>query len=255
MTIYLYVKVHNKTKLKYLGVTASNDPYSYTGSGVYWKNHLRKHGFDFSTEILRECSTKEEVKEWGIYYSRLWSIVESKEWANLKEEQGDGGRQSKEVREKISKAGKGRVPWNKGIHMWSIEDRVRIGETNKQRGPQSQETIEKRIKKNTGKVRTDEQKERSSDAQKGRQFTSKHKEKLKLAAQNRTAPPWNKGLTLLGHSASAKRFFVVNLVTLEEFEILSLRKWCLENNINYQVFHRNTKKGKPYKNYKAYEIR
>lgn len=91
MCIYLYVKTHRITNLKYLGKTAANDPHKYPGSGVYWTNHLKKHGHDYTTEILRECYTKEEVKDWGLYYSKLWNIVESKEWANLKEECGDGG--------------------------------------------------------------------------------------------------------------------------------------------------------------------
>ena len=89
MTIYLYVKTHRKTGLKYLGKT-KNDPFKYKGSGVYWLNHIKKHGYDVNTEIIKECVSKEEVKEFGIFYSKLWNIVESNEWANLKEESGDG---------------------------------------------------------------------------------------------------------------------------------------------------------------------
>lgn len=90
MTIYLYKKTHNKTGLNYLGKT-TQDPFTYKGSGKRWGNHINKHGYDVTTEILRECQTNEEVKEWGLYYSALWNIVESREWANLKEEYGDGG--------------------------------------------------------------------------------------------------------------------------------------------------------------------
>jgi len=90
MPIYLYKKTHRKTGLKYLGKT-SQDPYQYLGSGIIWTRHLKKYGNDVSTEILQECSNNEEVKFWGIYYSKLWNVVESKEWANLKFETGDGG--------------------------------------------------------------------------------------------------------------------------------------------------------------------
>jgi len=197
MTIYkLYVKTHIKTGLKYLGQTSAKDPHKYAGSGIYWKLHLQKHGYNYTTEILHEFQSKEELKPYGIYYSTLWNIVESDEWANLKEEQGDGGRQSEEVRQRISDAGKGRIPWNKGKKIWNDEERALIGERN--RGPQSSETITKRVAKNTGKVRTDEQRKRSSDAQKGRKLTDEHKAKLKQAAQNRTAPPWNKGIKKVG---------------------------------------------------------
>lgn len=195
MTIYrLYVKTHNKTGIKYLGQTSAKDPHRYTGSGTYWKLHLNKHGYDYSTEILHEFQSKDELKPYGIYYGTLWNIVESDEWANLKEEQGDGGRQSAEVRHRIGIAGKGRTPWNKGKKIWNDGERKQIGERNKERGPQSSDTVAKRIVKNTGKVRTDEQRKRSSYAQKGRKLTEEHKAKLKKAAQNRTAPPWNKGL-------------------------------------------------------------
>jgi hypothetical protein len=195
MTIYiLYVKTHNKTGLKYLGQTTSKDPHKYSGSGVYWKLHLNKHGYDYTTEILHRCQSKEELKQHGLYYSNLWNIVESNNWANLKEENGNGGRQSEEVRKRIGEAGKGRTPWNKGKQVWSEEERIKIGERNRARGPQSAETIAKRVEKTTGKKRTDEQKQRSSDAQKGRKLTEEHKDKLKMAAKNRIAPPWNKGL-------------------------------------------------------------
>lgn len=95
MTIYyLYVKTHNISGLKYLGQTRQ-DPFKYLGSGKYWKNHLNVHGKDISTKILRECHTSDEIKYWGIYYNKLWNIVENAEWANLKIEDGTGGDTSK----------------------------------------------------------------------------------------------------------------------------------------------------------------
>lgn len=89
MTIYLYKKTHNVTGLKYLGKTTI-DPHKYKGSGKYWKLHIKKHGYDVTTEILKECRNNEEVKYWGSYYSKLWNIVRSDAWANLMEEKGDG---------------------------------------------------------------------------------------------------------------------------------------------------------------------
>jgi transposase len=91
MTIYLYKKTHNKTGLNYLGKTTNSNPHKYKGSGDYWSKHIKKHGYDVTTIILKECKTNEEVKEWGLYYSELWNVVGSKDWANLKPEQGAGG--------------------------------------------------------------------------------------------------------------------------------------------------------------------
>ena len=90
MTIYLYVKTHKKTGLKYLGKTEQEDPHKYQGSGDYWKKHIKAHGYDVHTEILCECQSDEEVRQWGLYYSELWQVVASDNWANLKEEAGDG---------------------------------------------------------------------------------------------------------------------------------------------------------------------
>lgn len=97
MTIYLYVKTHRKTGLKYLGKT-EQDPYKYKGSGKYWRRHIKEHGYDVDTEVIRECQTQEEVRLWGLKYSQQWNIVESEEWANLMEESGDGW-SSKRARE------------------------------------------------------------------------------------------------------------------------------------------------------------
>jgi len=91
MTIYLYVKTHNITGLKYLGKTSAANPHTYTGSGKYWKRHLAKYGNDYTTEIVRECADNNEAAEWGLYFSTLWNVVESSEWANLAPETGDGG--------------------------------------------------------------------------------------------------------------------------------------------------------------------
>lgn len=254
MTIYLYVKTHTKTGLKYLGMTASKDPHLYSGSGIYWKNHLQKHGYEYTTEILKECKNKDEIKEWGLYYSRLWNIVESKDWANLKEEQGDGGRQSKEVREQIGKAGIGRIPWNKGKQIWNEEERKKIGKRNKEREKQSEETVKKRIQKNTGKKRTDEQKQRMSLAQQGKTVSEDHAKKISNA--NKGRKPWNAGrvLTDKKYKTTAKQWMIYNLETKQEFSVFSLREWCNTQNLNYQVFHSYIKKNKPYKNYTAYKI-
>ena len=92
--LYLYVKTHNKTGLKYLGKT-KKDPYKYQGSGKYWRRHIKKHGYDVNTEIILVTDDIEILKENGIYYSNLWDIVDSPDWANYRPENGDGGDTSK----------------------------------------------------------------------------------------------------------------------------------------------------------------
>lgn len=110
MPIYLYLKTHNTTGFKYLGKTISNDPYLYQGSGKVWKRHIKKHGYDVTTEILLETTDPKELKEVGIHYSTLWNIVESKDFANIVPETGNGGAQlwTVESRQKLSNSNKGK---------------------------------------------------------------------------------------------------------------------------------------------------
>lgn len=120
MTIYLYVKTHNKTGLKYLGKTTAKDPHKYKGSGTYWISHIKKHGYDVTTSIIQECSSSDEIMNWGLFYSNLWDVVKSDEWANLKPELGDGGSvggnlKKAETKKKISNTMKGRPAHNKGL--------------------------------------------------------------------------------------------------------------------------------------------
>ncbi len=127
MTIYLYVKTHLDTGLKYLGKTEGKrqDPFRYKGSGKYWIRHIKQHGNNVWTNIVYQSNDSEEIKKMGLYLSNLWNVVESKEWANLKPESGDGGfageepwnkgkQFTEETREKMRNAAFGRTPWNKG---------------------------------------------------------------------------------------------------------------------------------------------
>lgn len=110
---YLYLKTHNQTGLKYLGYT-KNDPIKYRGSGKYWTDHIKKHGYDVTTEVLFQSENIDEISNKGKEYSLLWNIVDNKSFANLCEEDGNklygkaninfrGHPQSESTRIKISK--------------------------------------------------------------------------------------------------------------------------------------------------------
>src|SRR6056297_237355 len=245
--LYLYVKTHRTTGLKYLGYT-SQDPHTYHGSGVYWRAHLEKHGYDYDTEILCECQDKTEVREQGLYYTELWDIVESDGWANLKEECGDGGRQSAEVRQRIGEAGKGRVPWNKGKQIWTEEQRREIGRRNIERGPQSADTIAKRVAKNTGKRRSAESKAKTSAALKGRTFSSKTRQKMREAALQRGFNGYGFEKGCMPHNA--KQITILDVNTGRTFEVTGLRTWCRENNISYGGIWKAFKEGRDFKGYR-----
>jgi hypothetical protein len=93
----LYLKT-SPLGLKYLGRFNTRkdgkDLESYTGSGIRWRHHLKAHGFkakDLKTEVLFVTSNLEEFIEKANYYSKLYNVVESKEFANLIEENGTNG--------------------------------------------------------------------------------------------------------------------------------------------------------------------
>jgi rubrerythrin len=112
--ITLYKKTHNVTGLNYFGKTTRTDIDKYTGSGLYWKRHFKKHGKDIKTESVFQSDDINEISNYAIKYSNEHDIVNSNEWANLKEELGtDGGSlkewYTKEVRKKMSENRKGKV--------------------------------------------------------------------------------------------------------------------------------------------------
>jgi len=97
--IYLYVKTHNKTGLKYFGKTTKNNPHEYMGSGKYWKKHLKVHGNDVSTEIIRTFISEAECEQFAIKFSNENNIVNSNDWANLICENGlDGAPKGNKVK-------------------------------------------------------------------------------------------------------------------------------------------------------------
>jgi hypothetical protein len=165
---YLYVKTHNKTGLKYLGYTAKKDPYIYSGSGKRWLRHLKTHGFDFKTEILLATQDLTQIKETGIFFSKLWNIVESTEWANLMEESGTGGSNSKNIDYKKL-----------------VETRKRNGKT----WTQSGESNLKRSIAQTGKTKSEESIRKTVESKK-RNGTNKHTEetKIKLSESSKGKP-------------------------------------------------------------------
>lgn len=104
MKAYLMIKTHRTTGLKYLCKTIQN-PLKYKGSGIDWTAHLEKYGDEHDTEILRVCESKAELKEYGLYYSTLFSVVTAmdnygnKIWANKVPENGTGWMSSETARE------------------------------------------------------------------------------------------------------------------------------------------------------------
>lgn len=194
----LYLKTHKITGLKYLGYT-TRDPFRYKGSGTYWLKHLFKHGNFIETKIVISLYNKQEIKRWAKYYSILWNVVESVEFANLIEEsisgiigykhtkstkikisqKNKGKKLSLNTRKKISKARKGMI--------FTDEHKKNIGLASRGR-PQSEETKRKRAEANKGQKRTEEFKKRLSLLQKGKTISEQHKKNMKIGQTGKKYP-------------------------------------------------------------------
>ena len=100
--VTLYIATHNITGKKYFGKTirwfTKEDLHkNYRGSGVYWSKHKKKYGEkDVTMEIYRICSLNESDEDYvvpiALKFSYENNIVKSEDWANGKLEDGlDGG--------------------------------------------------------------------------------------------------------------------------------------------------------------------
>ncbi len=87
----LMIKRCMNTGLFYLCKTTAVDPYRYSGSGTWWKRHIVAHQSWIVTCIIGEYDTATDLTTAGLYYSHLYDIVKSSNWANLTEERGSGG--------------------------------------------------------------------------------------------------------------------------------------------------------------------
>jgi hypothetical protein len=104
---YIYIKTHNITKKKYIGIHDDNKMSieRYRGSGLYWKNHLKKHGYSIKTEILNQHEDRKAALEMEDYYVALSGALtwNKEEFCNI----SPGGRCGKP----------GFLPKNKGRKM------------------------------------------------------------------------------------------------------------------------------------------
>jgi hypothetical protein len=199
---YLYKKTHNKTGLKYLGYT-KKDPQKYLGSGVWWTRHLKEYGTDVTTEVLLVCGSKQEIKEKGRYYSELWNVVESDQWANLKIEEADGGdmsmsktwmagRKSPRLKKIWSEKSKGNTNV-RGYKWWYNHF---TGEKRRAVHPPSSDWT------NQCPVALTESGRKKIQMANSKPKTAEHIEKLKIAARNR---PSNAKGTIWVKDANGKR--------------------------------------------------
>lgn len=208
-TIYLYVKTHSKTGLKYFGKTTKDDPHKYLGSGLYWRKHLKKHGKDYETEIIAEFQDEILCQEFAINFSKENNIVESNEWANLQEENGlDGAplnhRPHKFTREQLQKMSESsRERWQDPTYREKLSKAQSKSWTNERREEQSKRLKGHKRPEHSALMKsrpipenfkchkkTEEHKKAISRALKSKKKSEDHKENIRKALEKKTPEEW-----------------------------------------------------------------
>lgn len=152
MHIYLYVKRHSVTGLKYFGKTIKN-PYTYQGSGKHWTNHIAKHGKEYvETLHVWSFNNQAECKEFALHFSENHNIVESKEWANLIPEDGINNPPSqlgkKPSQESVEKSRLARTGQKRNQ---VIREKMSVAARGKKRGPITEQRRSNIAKARSGK--------------------------------------------------------------------------------------------------------
>lgn len=157
--IYLYAKQHTVTGLKYFGMTRSN-PFKYQGSGKYWKRHITKHGKEnVKTLEIWGFDDQKLCTEFALKFSKDNNIVESKEWANLQEENGlDGTTSGSKFIVTVSRVGSSNNFYGKS-HNQETKDKISKSKLGKK---SSDETRAKLRISNKNRIVTDDVRTRTS---------------------------------------------------------------------------------------------
>jgi len=215
----LYIKQCPHCGLKYFGKSTLEDVEKYEGSGVYWTNHLKKHGVEpihlWNSDWYHDTS----ISRFALKFSRLNEIVSSKQWANLKEEDGlDGGWDSKTAR-------KGRIATDKIL-------KEKYGVSNAGQTPQAIEANKNKIPWNKDKTGIYDSRPESL-------------EKIKIAASNRIHADSTKESIKQGvvsyYNKKGISFIFVDGEIIEE--VYCLKDWCSEKCLDYQKVYTYIDKG------------
>jgi endogenous inhibitor of DNA gyrase (YacG/DUF329 family) len=158
---YLYIKQHSVTKKCYFGKTI-RDPEIYKGSGTHWKRHIAAYGENL-VETLWFCLflSKEDIRDFAVMFSTAQDIVNSKDWLNLRVEDGLEGGKAKGTR-------------------YSPEARIKVVEALIKRN-KSPEIIAKNTAKKIGRKHSEEHKIRIGLSSRGKILSKSTREKLSIA--------------------------------------------------------------------------
>lgn len=210
----LYIKQCSHCGLKYFGKTKSKNIEKYKGSGSKWDKHLKKHNAKSIHLWNSDWYYDMSITRFALKFSRINKIVKSNKWANLKEEDGlDGGWSHVHTPEIQAKA-------RENADKTMIE---RYGVSHPSMLPHVRETLKNKVPWNKGKTGIYKHRQEARD-------------KISLAASNRIQPEKTKNKirdSIIQHNKNKGTEFVfINGEYAEE--IICLKMWCADNELDYQ---------------------
>lgn len=130
-----------------------------------------------------------------MYYSELWDVVNSNEFANLKPESGDGGWEhltDEQIQKRYARVRKEGGTFRGKHHTDESRSKIKKARAAQVMSPKTEEAIKKAADANRGRKRTEEQKRVMSEARRGIPskkkdipLTEEHKANLSKAQRNR----------------------------------------------------------------------
>lgn len=79
----LLIKCHLNTGINYLCVSQRRNYISYKGSGKIWKSLINAHSSTIHTRVLYRSNDLEDFNKTCLFYSEMFDVVKSPEFANL----------------------------------------------------------------------------------------------------------------------------------------------------------------------------
>jgi len=189
--IYIYKTTNLINGKIYIGQHASNNKKDiYLGSGTYILKAIKKYGKEnFKKEILYNsipCRYHLDLKEQE-YINKFNSLVPNGYNISIGGNGSIGFTHSDETKRKLSEMQMGRIPWNKGVKSNTIPWNKGLKYKQKKFDKTYFQTIEfkERMKlANTGKIMSEETRNKISNTLKGKIFSEETKQKLKESFAN-----------------------------------------------------------------------
>lgn len=198
----LYIKKCSHCDLKYFGKYTGDNIESYKGSGVRWKQHLKKHNAKSIHLWNSHWYYDTSIKRFALKFSRINKLSSDRKWANIIEEDGIGNglvnyKHTEETKQKLSIINKGKRTTEKVCLKGDARSEAQIlGKKIAAKKRKGNPTTGKNILK--GDDRTEAQKKATENLKnvlkgregpnKGKTFSIEWKEKLKGPRPNARKP-------------------------------------------------------------------